>query len=228
MKHHLVVWDWNGTVLADTIPSWKASNVMLEFHGVAPISYQKFRQTFHFPVIHFYKLNGCDVDDVLARREESNTLFQSTYESLSTNVRTRRGVREILHWLEDIGVTCMILSNYRTKKIRAKLDTLGLSRFFPHISANNDDGTSILTATSKLERLSLFITQHGFKPANTFIIGDSAEEPDVARHLGLTSIGITGGIISEDRLRHARPDHIVHNISHVKKIFEERWANART
>ncbi|MCK6418580.1 MAG: HAD family hydrolase [Alphaproteobacteria bacterium] len=227
MNHKLLVFDWNGTILADTVPAWAASNILLEFHGAQPISLQKFRATFHFPVIHFYKLNGCDVDDVLARREESNALFQTTYERMSARCRTRRGVRELLAWLRAQGVSCIVLSNYRTDKIKTTLARLGLEDYFHHISAHDCDGSSILTATSKLERLSAFMDAQGFSPQNTVIIGDSHEEPEIARHLGVTSISITGGVLSAARLRKAQPDYLIHAMQQVRKILEARWADGR-
>lgn len=227
MNHKLIVFDWNGTILADTVPAWAASNILLEFHGAQSISLQKFRATFHFPVIHFYTLNGCDVDDVLARREESNALFQTTYERMSAHCRTRRGVRELLKWLKGQAVTCLVLSNYRTDKIKATLARLGLEEYFHHISAHDCDGSSILTATSKLERLSAFMIARGFRPQDTLIIGDSHEEPEIARHLGLAAISITGGVLSEARLRKAQPDYLIHDMRQIRKILEARWADAR-
>jgi phosphoglycolate phosphatase len=219
MNHKLIVFDWNGTLLSDTVQSWKAGNLCLEFYGRPAISLSQYRETFHFPVIHFYKLNGCDIDDVLARQSEANGLFQTAYEKSVQNARTRRGARELLQWLKLNEYHCTILSNYRTEKIEAQLNRLGLRDFFVHVCANGDDGSSILHSTSKAERLSAFMAKRGYRPQDTVIIGDSDEEPAVARQLGLTSIGITDGYISEKRLRAAKPDHVVHHLKEVVPLL---------
>lgn len=62
----------------------------------------------------------------------------------------------------------------------------------------------------------------GYQPSNAFIIGDSKEEPDIGRALNITSIGITGGCITEKRLRHAKPDHVIHALLEVIPILEKR------
>ena len=223
MNRKLVVFDWNGTLLSDTIPSWKAGNTCLEFYGRPAITLERYRETFHFPVIHFYKLNGCDVDDVLARKTESNIVFQSAYEKLAARSRTRRGARELLQWLRAQNIDSTILSNYRTSKIEKHLERLGLREFFIHVCANTDDGTAILEGTSKQERLSTFLEKHGYRPQDTVIIGDSDEEPAIGRQLNLTSIGITDGYISEKRLRAAKPNHLIHNLRDIPAILAQKW-----
>jgi phosphoglycolate phosphatase len=215
----LIVFDWNGTLLSDTIPSWRAANVCLEYYGVKPISLQKYRETFHFPIIHFYKLNGCDVDDVLARKEEAYTSFQIAYEKFSASARTRRGCRETLQWLKDNNIASIILSNYVTTKIEEQLERLKMRSLFQHVSGH-DDGMKIIQSTSKAERLSEYMVKWGYRPQDTLIIGDSMEEPEIARHLGLTSIGITDGYITEKRLREAKPGHVIRSLKELIPILK--------
>jgi phosphoglycolate phosphatase len=218
----LVVFDWNGTLLSDTVQSWKAANICLEYYGAKSISLQQYRETFHFPIIHFYKLNGCDVDDVLARKEEAYTAFQSAYEKLAVNARTRRGTREVLSWLKAQNISTIILSNYLTHKIEEHLERLKIRSFFDHVSGHND-GTEIIQSTSKLQRLTDFMARTGFKPENTVIIGDSMEEPEIARHMGLTSIGITDGYITEARLRGTRPDYVIDSLKEMASLLKKKW-----
>src|SRR5690606_33083144 len=109
-----------------------------------------------------------NVDDVLARKEEAYTAFQSAYEKFAHNARTRRGARETLQWLKDNDITCIILSNYLTHKIEEQLKRLKIGHFFAHVSGH-DDGTKILQATSKMERLSDYMVTRGFRPQETVI-----------------------------------------------------------
>jgi len=218
----LAVFDWNGTILADTKQAWIASNKCLEFYGQEPISFKRQRETFDFPIIHYYKHNGCCIDKVLETKEEANEIFQSSYDALAANARTRRGARDLLEWLAQNNVNCIILSNYITHKIEHHLKRLKIDHYFSYVSANNCDGTSILSSTNKLERLSEFMVKRGYHPDNAFIIGDSKEEPDIGRHMGITSIGITGGCVNEKRLRGAKPDHLIHNLNAAKDILRKK------
>jgi phosphoglycolate phosphatase len=220
----LAVFDWNGTLLADTKPAWVASNKCLEFYGRPPITLRQQRETFDFPIIHYYKRNGCDIDRVLATKDEANDVFHTAYDALAARARTRAGARGLLDWLKERSVVSIILSNYLVPKIEHHLRRLGIEGYFAHISANTCNGTTILSSTSKKERLSDFMIKRGFTPAQAFIIGDSMEEPEIGRALGLTSIGITGGCITEKRLRHARPDHVIGHLEEVKSILAQKWS----
>ncbi len=219
----LAIFDWNGTILADTRQAWLASNECLKFYGAEPISYKKQLETFDFPIIHYYKRNGIDIDRVLATKDEANEIFQNAYDSLARNARTRAGARPLLEWLKQKNIDCIILSNYLEPKIESHLNRLKIRHHFSFISANTCNGTSILNTTSKLERLSDFMVKRGYHVHNAFIIGDSREEPDIGRHLGITSIGITGGCISEKRLRAAKPDHLISSLTEVPGILKRMW-----
>lgn len=215
MNKKLFVFDWNGTLLSDTIPSWKASNICLNFYGAPDITLKKFRETFNFPVLKFYEDNGVSAEEVLARKDEGNAVFQSAYERLAAQSRTRSGAKTLLKHLNDHGYSCMILSNYITEKIEAHLDRLNLHQYFVDVNAHSCDGTTILQSTTKVLRLREWMDLHGFDPAQTSIIGDSMEEPEIGRALGLKSYGITDGGISRARLKAAKPDVIVHTLPEV-------------
>lgn len=214
-KDQLFVFDWNGTLLADTVASWKAANVCLEFYGAPAISLSRYRESFYFPVIHFYRLNGVDTDTVLAKKPESNVLFQETYEKLAARARTRSGARKLLEFLHTANSDSIILSNYRTNRIIDHLNRLKINRYFKHIDAHDCDGTTILHSTTKAERLETYMKTYGYSSENTIIIGDSHEEPEIARLLGLTCIGITDGYISRRRLREAHPRYIVNTLTEI-------------
>lgn len=215
----LIVFDWNGTILADTIACWKASNECLEFFGVEPISMTKYKETCYFPVIHFYKLNGACIDTVLEKQSEANEIFYSAYTKLSKNARTRTGVRKLLSWLEDQGYDRTILSNYVTPEIEKQLKRLKIDHYFSHV-CGNDDGNTVLQHTTKPKRLSDYMIKRGYHAENTYLIGDSTEEPEIAHQLGLKCISLTGGYFSTSRLKAANPHFIVHNLQDVIEILK--------
>ena len=210
--------------MSDTRASVEAGNVCLEFYGAQPISLQKYRETFNFPIMHFYKLNGLSVDDVLAKKDAANEIFQKAYEDLAKHARTRAGARQILAWIKDQGMRCIILSNYRTERIKEHVQRLRIADYFDDILAFGCSGASIVEGTHKTERLTHYMKQQGLKPEDVVIIGDSTEEPEIARVLALTSIGITDGYITRKRLREASPDHIIHTLPEIRAILEQKWA----
>lgn len=62
---------------------------------------------------------------------------------------------------------------------------------------------------SKGDRLGVYMQTNNLSAESTFIIGDMPIETDIARNLGLISISITGGFVSESRLQAAQPDYII-------------------
>lgn len=218
MKHKLFVFDWNGTILADTRPSWRAGNECLKFYGAPPISLQRHRETFTFPIIPFYECNGVSAETVLARRDEGNEIFQKFYGCYAANARTRTNARDLLKHLNAKGVECIILSNYLTDKIHEHLERLKIDHYFSHVSAHDCGGLTILENTTKVQRLKHYMAEHGHTPEDTVIIGDTMEEPEIGRELGMTSIGITDGYITRKRLFDARPDYIVHRLGEIKTL----------
>lgn len=220
----LAIFDWNGTLIADTALAWKATIPCLKFYGQPPISLKKQRETFDFPIITFYERNGCSVEKVLATKEQSNDIYQKNYDSLALKARTRRGARQLLDWLSEKNITCIILSNYVGGKISFHLNRLNMEHYFSHISANSCNGTTVLDTMNKYERLDAFMKESGYCPDNAVIIGDSKEEPDIGRQLGITSIGITNGCISESRLRAANPDHVISALPQAIDVLKMKWA----
>ncbi len=218
LSKKLWVFDWNGTILADTVPSWKAGNVCLEFYGAKAISLKTHRETFIFPILPFYEMHGVSKETVLERRDEGNEVFQSHYERYAASARTRQGARDLLEHLTAQNTECIILSNYQTDKIHGHLKRLKLDHYFAHVCAHDCGGTTILQSTTKVLRLKNYMETHGHAPENTVIIGDTMEEPEIARELGITSIGITDGYISRKRLAEATPDHIVHRLDEIKTL----------
>ncbi len=64
MKPMHIVWDWNGTLLADLPIIIDAANVSLARHGVPPIDQDVYRNHFQRPVRAFYdSLFGRTVTD---------------------------------------------------------------------------------------------------------------------------------------------------------------------
>lgn len=215
----LIVFDWNGTILADTLQCWRASNACLEFFGVEPITLQRYRETSQFPVIHFYKKNGASVDLVLEKQQEANEIFYNHYIKAATRARTRSGVRSLLAWLDAQGYDRTILSNYITDEIEIQLERLNIDHYFSHV-CGNDDGHTVLERATKPERLSAYMLKRGYRAENTYLIGDSTEEPEIAHKLGLKCISLSGGYFSTARLRAANPHFLVHNLKDVIEILE--------
>lgn len=222
---YLAVFDWNGTLFNDTSATHEATNACLDYFGIAPITLAEEQATFTFPLIHFYEKMGVDADTYLRSVDDNSRLFIETYKRESAHCGIADGATDLLDWLNSHGVHTMILSNHLDSELQQDVARLGIAPYMDYISGNAEKAT-IARGLSKQMRLTAYMEANGFTPEKTFIIGDSHEEPDVARHLGLLGISITGGLMNAERLAKASPDHIVDSLTQVRPILEKTWSLA--
>ena len=219
---YLAAFDWNGTLFDDTPATHTATNACMRSFGYPEITVERMQETFAFPLIHFYEQLGVPVDEYLARAEEEGDLFLSTYEMAAVDCKVMDGAFELLEWLNAKEVHCMVLSNHLQPNLEIDVNRLGVAPYMKTLSGNAERAT-ITKGLSKQIRLEAYMEEHGFTPDKTFIIGDSHEEPDVARRLGLLGISITGGLLSTARLEKYKADYIIDKLHEVRPILEKHW-----
>lgn len=219
---HLAVFDWNGTLFDDTSATLLGVNRVLSIFGKPPIELHLLQESFSFPLIHFYERMGVSVNEYLERNEELSHAYIETYEACNGDCAVMEGAADLLEWLGEKNVHSMILSNHLQERLDADVARLGITRYMRHVSGNKERAT-ITQGLSKQTRLEAYMEEHGFAPENTFIIGDSHEEPELARRLGLLGISIAGGMLSAARLEKYKADHIVHRLAEVRPILENHW-----
>jgi phosphoglycolate phosphatase len=219
---YLAVFDWNGTLFDDTPATHIATNACLRHFGRPEIDVATMQETFSFPLIHFYERMGVPPDEYLQRASEEGNAYIEAYEPAALDCCVMEGALELLEWLNACGVHCMILSNHVQKHLDADVERLGLASYMRHISGNLEAAT-LTQGLSKQIRLEAYMREHGFTADKAFIIGDSHEEPEVARRLGLLGISIAGGLLSASRLEKYRKDHVIQRLSEVRPILENHW-----
>jgi phosphoglycolate phosphatase len=218
----LAVWDWNGTLFDDMAATHVATNASLAFFGKGPITLEEEQENFTFPLIHFYEKMNVPVDDYLEHAEEVGNLFHDIYNRESQKCALADGAVDALDWLQSHGVQMMILSNHRQKALDRDVSRFGLDGYFDLMSGNEKAAT-IVRGLNKLHRLEAYMQQNGFAPEDTFIIGDSHEEPEIAKKLGLLGISISGGLMSARRLAKYKKDYVIDSLRELPDILGREW-----
>ncbi|MDO8428565.1 MAG: HAD family hydrolase [Candidatus Diapherotrites archaeon] len=218
----LFVFDWNGCLLADTKICWKANNYVLEHFKRKPISLKRFQETIVVPIQEFYKLNGFTEKEVQTIGPQISKIFHEKYAQTAKNCRTRKGTVELLDWIRKQGSTAIILSNHHLQELEQQLKRLNLRDYFSEIFANSDQHEVVLRK-NKQEKLENYLKTQNIGKKDIVILGDSVEEIHVGKHLGITSIAVTGGNYSKARLLAEKPDYLVNHLMEVKRIFEKEF-----
>ena len=219
---YLAAFDWNGTLFDDTPATLQATNIVLAKFGIAPLDLHTLQEKFSFPLIHFYERVGVSPDEYLKNAEEEGATYVEAYEACNGNCKVMDGAVELLEWLNGKNVHTMILSNHMQDNLDADVERLGITPYMKHVSGNKERAT-MTQGLSKQIRLEAYMEEHGFASENTFIIGDSHEEPELARRLGILGISIAGGLLSAARLEKYKADHIVQRLAEVRPILENHW-----
>ncbi len=219
---YLAVFDWNGTLFDDMAATHIGTNASLAFFGKGPITLEEEQEKFTFPLIHFYEKMGISVDEYLEHAGEVGDLFLKTYEQENVKCGLAKGATETLDWLSSHGIACKILSNHREEFLQADVARFEIEHYFESISGNQNPST-LVTGLSKLKRLQSYMDENGYTPEKTFIIGDSHEEPDLARKLGILGISISGGLLSPARLEHYKKDYVIDSLTELPTILAREW-----
>jgi phosphoglycolate phosphatase len=214
----LAVFDWNGTLL-DDVDAWvKGCNAALSVFGQVARSVDEWRELYTCPIIHSYEKSGVNIDEYLQKSDEANAAFFGAYQAASANGFTLRPyAREALTSLKAQGFHLTILSNHRGDLLLEEIEATGLSDMFEHICGNVSDN-DITHKLTKQDRLRDYMDEVGADLNRSFVIGDSHEEPSVARALNIKSIAITGGYLSKERLIKARPTVLIDHLNQIDTL----------
>ncbi|MES2971913.1 MAG: HAD family hydrolase [Patescibacteria group bacterium] len=215
----LVVFDWNGTLIADLEAATVGCNAKLKIFGHSLITSSQYRQFFEVPTYKMYEQLGVPKNILEAKSREASEAFHAAYEPRVAKVRTRQGARQLLATLEAQGISKILLSNHTTTGIQSQVIRLNLSKFFNRILANADVYSSHLKG--KKDRLIDYFQTINFKPSETLIIGDTVEEIAIGQEIGLKTVAITGGFNTKAKLKAAKSDFLIHKLNDLMPILEQ-------
>ncbi len=210
-----VVFDWNGTLLADIAHTFAATGEVLERLGKPRITMAKYRDSYSMPISDFYLKIGFSSTEIERHEHAITEIWTDHYSQAAAKVRLRRGARRVLESLKDMGHGSLLLSNHYRDDIAGHAKRLRIDGYFHNILANDHFKTAF-RSNGKQWRLEEYAKERGIGRA--IVIGDSVEEVEIARNMGFVSVAITGGFCSEGRLRAAKPDYLVGNLSALPEI----------
>jgi len=192
---HHVIWDWNGTLLDDTLACVNAINTLLARRGRAGISTEHYRETFGFPVIDFYRRIDFPLEhedwDRLAR--EFHDLFLT-----EPSMRLQEGALEMLARIQQREIPQSILSASEQGILSRMLDGYGIRRYFTEAC-----GVGNLHGASKMELGQGLLRRLALAPGQVLLIGDTLHDAEVAHALGIRCALVAQGHQSARRLAQA-------------------------
>jgi len=170
------------------------------------------------PVLIQRALGGEAEDEALVRK--GLEFFLSYYRAHKLDHTTvYAGVREALAAIQDpSGRTLRQLSILTNKPVgpsRAIVEALGLKDYFTQIYGGN----SFATKKPDPEGARKLMEEHGVRPEQTVIVGDSHVDVRTGRNAGLQTVGVTYGF-APHTLQDEPPDVLVDSPAEIATLFE--------
>ena len=187
MKPMHIVWDWNGTLLADLPIIIDAANVGLARHGVPPIDEDGYRNHFQRPVRAFYdSLFDRTVTD--HEWETLNDTFHDEYFDRVDLADLADDTLEALDSVDSLGWSQSLLSMSSQHWLDSIVEGRGLAHRFSLI-----DGLKGATGGLKATHMESHLRVLDLDPRSTVVVGDTPDDAIAASHVGAHSILYDGG-----------------------------------
>jgi phosphoglycolate phosphatase len=193
MKYHRVIWDWNGTLLDDTLWCIDVENRMLKARGMPTIpSLRRYHDVFCFPVRDYYRALGYDfaAESYEDLSKEYNRLYR---EDDTGKCPVFPDAREALERFRRAGVRQVILSASGQAHLLEQVRYAGIERYFDQVLGLND-----IYAHSKVELAQTYLREN--PGGNVALIGDTVHDAEVADALGVDCVLIARGHQAKDKL----------------------------
>jgi phosphoglycolate phosphatase-like HAD superfamily hydrolase len=187
MSHVHVVWDWNGTLLADLPYVLTAVSRAIGRYGLAPLEGDDYRDHFTRPVRAFYdSLFGRPVSDM--EWLDLNKTFHEFYYEAVDDIPLAPGGRASLERASDLGWGQSLLSMSTHDRLLSTVRAHGIGDFF-----NRIDGLDSPTGELKEVYLKSHLDAMSVDPDSVWLIGDTPDDHDAARAVGARVVLYDGG-----------------------------------
>lgn len=206
-----LIWDWNGTLFNDVHLGVSIINNLLENNSLPPLTYDKYRNIFTFPVFEYYQKAGFDFNKISF--EILGKMFIEQYEKRKFEMDLFEGARDILQLAKNNGIKQSILSAYKLDTLLEVLQHYNILQFFENVSGLND-----IYAGSK-EKLGLELRKKiKLNKEEILLVGDTLHDADVAKAMDVECILISNGHQSQEKLK-ANGNIVLSDISELKNII---------
>ena len=192
-KYRHIIWDFNGTLLNDTGICVKILNDMLSRRKRTPVTQDRYRDEFDFPVESYYRKIGFDfsVEPYAQIADE----FLRQYNDALAQCSLQPGSIEVLEHIKNQGLAQSVLSAFQQTLLENALNRFQIADYFTHIV-----GLDHVYADSKLVIGKRLINALEIAPAQVLLIGDTTHDHQVASHIGADCALIAHGHHPRHRL----------------------------
>jgi phosphoglycolate phosphatase len=207
----LLIFDLDGT-LVDTLEDIAASvNNALAHLGRNPVSRDAVRQ-----------FVGDGIEALMARSlggradclPEAVTLYKEHHrKNLVVRSVVYPAVKETLEHFRALPMA--VISNKTTEFVVPLIERLGIAHYFKMV-IGADCGLPLKPAPDAVRHI---MAEFRAPQEGTAIVGDGTTDVRAGKAAGIITCSVTYGFRSEEELRKAGPDYVIHSLSELKTLF---------
>lgn len=188
-----ILWDWNGTLVADVPLVVKVNNDVFAALGYRQTTEEEYRQMFCFPIRNYYAALGVSDEDFPTVAREWNAGYVAGFNTVPLSPFAAETVRQF----HDAGFRQVIISASQVDQLRDQV------RRFPELDGMFDEvlGLGDVYAASKVQLAKDFLARSGVDPRDAVFLGDTNHDLEVAQAIGCRCYLIAGGHQTPEKLR---------------------------
>lgn len=176
-----IFFDFNGTIINDVDLCLNILNEMLKENGLEPITLERYREIFTFPIKKYYESAGFDFKKKTF--EALSDDFIKLYQKASLECPLYDNVRESLLKLKNNGYRLVCLSASQIDNLTEQLVHFNIAQYFDAIL-----GISNIYAASKVEIGKKYLEEHKINPIDAIMIGDTLHDKEVCDSMGIKCV----------------------------------------
>lgn len=180
-----ILWDWNGTLVADVPHVVRMNNQTLARFGYRPTTEAEYRAKFRHPVQDYYRDLGVTDEDFPRIAAAWNQAYVDGFDCVPLN----RGAAEAVRSFREAGYRQVIISASQVDQLRAQVE------HFPALRGMFDEvlGLDNQLAVSKVHLAVAYLQRTGDKAEDCVFLGDTTHDAETAGAIGCRCFLIEGG-----------------------------------
>lgn len=206
-----IIWDWNGTLFDDVDLCVENINWLLKKYNYLPITKERYKEIFTFPVIEYYRRAGFNLEQLDFTKIGKE--WMDRYEQKKYQAKLADGAEEIVKIFFDKGIKQSILSAYSEDTLIEIIDRFGLKNFFTNIV-----GLDNIYAESKINLGKRLIQKIDTNKDEILLIGDTVHDFEVSQELGCKCILLASGHQSRKELEKCGVE-VVDELKDLMRLF---------
>jgi phosphoglycolate phosphatase len=206
-----IFFDFNGTIIDDLDLCLNILNEMLIKKGLNPVSKERYKDIFTFPIKDYYIEAGFDFSKYSF--EELSKDFIVKYQKPSLSCPLHEGIVDILKKLRDEGYNVVLLTASKRSNVLEQLQSFDILKYFNEVLGIDD-----IYASSKVQIGLDYMKNYEIDPKNAIMVGDTLHDALVASEMGIDVLLYSKGHQSRKRLESSN-QKVIDNLSEIFKYI---------